>query len=400
MTWNWQHSSWPDFHFDPRVLAEAEALFLHWSGRALGLQTAAATVGMHEPHDQMRVQVELLTQEAEETSSIEGEVLDRASVQSSIQRALGVAADRVRSGPAEEGIAYMLVEVIRSYQEPLHHEDLFRWHGLLCAGRRDLSEVGSYRSSDSPMRIVSGRVDKPRVHFEAPPSARVASEMERFVDWFNSTQEAGGPGRPSLLPLARAGLTHLHFESIHPFEDGNGRLGRVLIDKAIAQRLGHPTMLAISRVLRAHQRDYYLHLEQSSHGLDATDWLRWFAAMCLRAQLWTSALLELAIFKNRVFAEHDTHLNDRQRKCLRRLFESEPSGFVGGMTSGKYAALTRASAATATRDLAQLVERGLLVREGSKRGTRYRLQTPVREIPQIVISSTGKVEGLKDRRAP
>jgi Fic family protein len=192
MLWNWQQPDWPNFSWNPLRLAKAEQHFLRESGVLIG------TVKHLGPEDREQLTVETISTEAVTTSEIEGEMLDRASVQSSIRRQLGLASDKRRAGTAEQGIAEMMVDLHRSFAEPLSDEMLFAWHRMLAGDRRDLKDMGRYRRHEDPMQIVSGAIYAPRVHFEAPPSVDVPNEMKRFVDWFNRT----GPGGTESLPVA------------------------------------------------------------------------------------------------------------------------------------------------------------------------------------------------------
>src|SRR5689334_10595319 len=196
MTWNWQRSDWPEFRWEPARLTLAEKEFLIAGGKLAG------TIKHLGEEDREQVTVDSMSTEAVTTSEIEGELLDRASVQSSIRRQLGLAADKRNVKPAEQGVAEMTVDLFRSFAAPLSDRTLFGWHRMLMSGRRDLTDVGRYRTSREPMQVVSGAIGKPRVHFEAPPSAQVPREMTRFIDWFNRTAPAG---RESLPALTRAG---------------------------------------------------------------------------------------------------------------------------------------------------------------------------------------------------
>jgi hypothetical protein len=196
MTWNWQKPDWPDFSWDEALLRKAEERFLLEAGMFVG------AVKHLSPADQEQLVVEAMSLEAVTTSEIEGETLDRASVQSSIRKQLGFAADKVRIKPAEQGVAEMMVDLYRSFPDPLSHETLFAWHRMLTRGRRDLRYVGCYREDAEPMQVVSGALYSPRVHFEAPPSSEMPKEMARFVKWFNRT---GPDGETSLPTLTRAG---------------------------------------------------------------------------------------------------------------------------------------------------------------------------------------------------
>jgi len=225
MIWNWRDPDWPNFRYQAKDLAGREAAFLLASGIVVGTTR-------HVPDEERRqLVVELISTEALKTSEIEGEELDRDSVQSSLRRQFGLQADVRRIGPAERGIAEMLTNAYRTFAAPLTDDMLFGWHLGLMQGRADLRRVGAYRTHPEPMQVISGPVHEPKVHFEAPPSEAVPREMQRFCSWFNAT----APGGVAPLPaLTRAGLAHLQFECIHPFEDGNGRIGRSLAEKALA----------------------------------------------------------------------------------------------------------------------------------------------------------------------
>jgi len=383
MQWNWQHPNWPNFSWRSSRLAKAEQRFLMGRGVLVG------SIRHLDLADLERLTVESMCDEAITTSRIEGEILDRRSVQSSIRRALGLSVDTRRTAtPAEEGIAEMMVDLVRRFDQPLREATLFDWHRMIMRGRDDVRQIGRYRAHAEPMQIVSGRVDAPKVHFEAPPSSRVATEMARFLGWFEQTSPGGATPLPA---LARAGIAHLHFESIHPFEDGNGRIGRAISEKAIAQSVGQPVVTALATTILARRRSYYEALEAASTRIEVTEWLAWFAAVCLEAQERTLALVEFVLHKASLLARLRGSLNARQEAALLRMLREGADGFEGGLSAGKYIAITKASPATATRDLAELVEMGALVRVGERRHTRYLLPVPHRYIPRFVIDDAGEV---------
>jgi Fic family protein len=374
MTWNWQQSDWPDFRWDRARLEAAEKQFLVSGGVFVG------TVRHLRKEERDQLTVEAMSTEAVTTSEIEGEILDRASVQSSLRKQLGLATDERRVRPAERGIAEMMVDLYRSFAEPLSEEMLFRWHRMVMSGSRNARDAGRYRTSTEPMQVVSGAIDELKIHFEAPPSSRVRSEMKRFIAWFNRA----APSREETLPpLTRAGITHLYFESIHPFEDGNGRIGRAIADKALAQSLGQPTLTALAATILARRKSYYEALEEANKKNEITRWLMWFAGITIEAQRRTIARVEFLIDKTKLLDRLKGQLNSRQEKALLRMFREGPEGFRGGLSAEKYSTITGASPATTTRDLADLVEKGALVREGERRYARYRLSVPSRHVPHV-----------------
>jgi Fic family protein len=362
MTWNWQQPDWPNFTWDPAGLAIDEQRFLRGSGLLAGAVKHLA------PEDQEQVAIEAITDEAVTTSAIEGELLDRASVQSSIRRQLGLASDDRRAGRAEQGIAEMMVDLYRTVAEPLSGDMLFRWHGTLMQGRQDIGDIGRYRTQQDAMQVVSGAIHSPEVHFEAPPSPDVPGEMARFVTWF---QRTGPWGSEPLPALTRAGIAHLYFVSIHPFEDGNGRIGRAIAEKALAQGAGQPTLTALAATILIRRKAYYSALEAANKNNEITAWLRWFADITVEAQRRTIARVDFAIDKTRLLDQLRGRLNERQEKALLRMLREGPEGFQGGLSAGNYASITGASPATATRDLVDMAAKGALVRRGERRHARY-----------------------------
>lgn len=360
MTWNWEQADWPNFSFDPVLLAPLEATFLKQGGISEGAMRHLV------PSTKTLTTGEILTSEAMTTSEIEGELLDRESVRSSILNQLGVPLQAKRIGLRERGIAELSTNLLETWHEPLDHETLFRWHEMVVRGRSDLEAVGTYRIHAEPMQVVSGRVGRQAVHFEAPPSERVLAEMDRFIDWFNRRESGGG--------LARSGTSHLYFESIHPFEDGNGRVGRAVAEKALAQELEHPSLIMLSTEIASRRTEYYDQLEQASKSNTITAWLLWFADVVLAAQLRTQEWIDFLIAKAFLLSQLSGRINARQEKALLRMTREGPSGFVGGLSAGNYQTITGASPATAGRDLADLVELGALRRTGEGRGTRYWLK--------------------------
>lgn len=364
MLWNWQLSDWTQFTFDEAGLRDAETRFLKGAGVVVG--------SMHHLDGEARhgVVVELISQEMVDSSAIEGEILDRISVQSSIARQLGFAADKRRSDPPEAGAAELMADLYRRYAEPLTDRLLFDWHKMLMNGRRDLAGIGSYRTHADPMQIVSGALHAPRIHFEAPPSDRMPDEMARFIAWFNDSSPQGS--KP-LAAITRAAIVHLWFETIHPFEDGNGRLGRALAEKALAQSLEAPTLTALAATINRYKKAYYTQLHRASQTNRIDAWMVWFADIVLEAQGRTIESIRFLIEKTRLLDRLRGRINARQEKALIRMMAEGPDGFVGGLSAHNYRTITEAASATATRDLAELVELGALERVGERRYTRYHL---------------------------
>jgi len=362
MKWNWQKPAWPRFQWDQRALSEREGRFLREAGVVVG---ALKHVGEDQ---RSNLVIELISTEAVKTSEIEGEILDRASVQSSLRRNFGLGTEDRRVPPAEQGIADMMTDLYRGFAEPLTHEKLFAWHTMVMRGRKDVKDIGRYRTHQEPMQVVSGAIYQPTIHFEAPPSSRMPSETDRFLEWFKAT---GPGGEGTLPPLTRAGLAHLYFVCIHPFEDGNGRIGRAISEMVLSQGLGEPALLALSQTIQSDRKRYYAMLEQSNKELEVTAWLEYFGETVLDAQAYALRLVDFLIAKTRLYDRLLGSLNERQEKVLARMFREGVEGFKGGLSADNYMAITGTSPATATRDLADLVVKGALTRTGERRHTRY-----------------------------
>ena len=361
--WNWLLKNWPHFTYDTEALKELELAFSQNSGMVLGV--------LKHINDDSRddLLVEILSDEAMKTSEIEGEILNRDSVQSSIKRNLGLSVDKRKVPPAEFGIAEMMVDLYQNYEKPLSHDQLFEWHKMITNGRRDLTDIGRYRTHEEPMQVVSGRLDKPTIHFEAPPSKQMQSEMNQFVNWFNKVHS--GSKALDISPLAKAGLVHLYFVCIHPFEDGNGRIARALAEKSIALSTKRPTLISLSHTIEANKKDYYNGLENNNKTLEITDWLVYFGQTILDAQDDTLKRIDFLIEKTKFFDRFSKKLNDRQLKVVIRLFEAGHTGFLGGLSADNYTKIAKTSSSTATRDLADLVEKKILKKTGELKGTRY-----------------------------
>jgi Fic family protein len=364
MAWNWQHPDWPNFLWEGAALAQLEARFLQNVGEQRGSIKHAAE------DDRTAILIDMMTGEALKTSEIEGELLDRDSVQASLRRQFGLEADPRRIPAAEAGIAEMMVDLYRGYADPASHDAMHRWHRMLTSGRNDIERIGAYRTHETPMRVVSGYLHKPRVHFEAPPSDAVPGEMEAFAAWFEDTAPDGAHPLPA---LTRAGLAHLRFVSVHPYEDGNGRIARALAQKALAQAAGHPSLIALSPVIQRKRTAYYDALEANNKDMEVQGWLTYFAQTVLDAQAYTQRAIDFLIAKTQLYDRVRDRLNERQARAVARMFREGPDGFKGGLSAANYIAITGAPRATATRDLAGLVALGVLIGSGALKSTRYAL---------------------------
>ena len=364
--WIWQQRTWPRFRWDAATLSRPLAAARRAQGELVGVAR------LFDPDLDLAAQLEVLTIEGVATSAIEGETFDPKALRSSIARRLGLpTAGLPVANRSQDGLAEVLLDAAMRYDDPLTLNRLCAWQAaLLPSGRSGLHPIATGRlRSAAPMRIVSGPIGRERVHYLAPPRQRLDGELRAFLDWFNHPPDG-------LDGLMRAGLAHAWFEILHPFEDGNGRVGRALLDRALAQDERRPVRLySLSARFMARRDDYYSALERLSRGgLEVTPWLAWFLEQLEVAARASEATVGHVIEKARYWLRHaGAELNERQRKALNRMLDAGPAGFAGGMTNRKYAHLTGASPATAQRDLADLVARGCLAPVGSGRSTRYEL---------------------------
>jgi Fic family protein len=361
-----QRGDWPAFHWDQNRLAQQLAAVRHRQGRLIG--------HMHALGFPLREEAVLntLTEDVHKSSEIEGEILDKDQVRSSIARRLGIETGALT--PADrnvEGMVEMMLDATQKYQEPLTDERLFGWHAsLFPTGRSGMSKitVGAWRDDKlGAMQVVSkAQSDQPKVHYEAPAALRLDAEMKAFLDWFNS--------KGSLDPVLKAAIAHLWFVTIHPLDDGNGRVARAIADMSLARSEDSPQRFySMSAQIRLERNAYYNILEktQNADTLDITPWLEWFLACLDRAFDGTETILAAVFMKAEFWKKHAAaRLNDRQRDMLNRLLD----GFEGKLTSSKYATIEKTSPDTALRDITDLVARGILKKdERGGRSTSYSL---------------------------
>lgn len=363
----WQDKNWPEFKWDSKALLNPLGQVRLLQGRLYG---EAGAIGLEQ-------EAEVMTRNAVTTAAIEGERLDLASVRSSVARRLGLS---VAGHPPTErhidGLVEMLFDATVNCGEPLTGERLKSWQAALFpTGRSGLRKirVGEWREGNDPMQVVSGAMGREKVHFEAPPSDRIPSEMERFFRWWGSPPV-------DLDGLLRAGVAHFWLVTIHPFEDGNGRVARAVADMALSQDEGTGRRLyCMSAQIHKERDTYYEILEQHQKGDgEITGWMVWFLECLGRSIQRSESTIRSVLEKARFWQQAaEVSLNKRQKKVVNRLLDAGPEGFEGGMTNRKYRGMTRTTRETAKRDLADLLEKGILVRNpGSGRSTSYRLVWP------------------------
>ena len=363
----WENPDWPNWRFDLPQLAAPLAAVRHNQGRLLGRMESLG-FGMRD-----EAWLQTLTQDVINTSEIEGERLDFDQVRSSIARRLGM--DIGALAPVDrhvEGIVEVMLDATRRYADPLTADRLFAWHGALFpTGRSGLASirVAAWRDDASgPMQVVSGPVGREKVHFRAPPAGRLEQEMGRFLDWFGRQDDQD--------PVLKAGLAHLWFVTLHPFDDGNGRIARAIGDMALARsEQTHQRYYSLSARIQKERSDYYAVLETTQKGdMDATAWLKWFLACLQRAIAGAEETLASIMSKARFWERFaGKPMNERQIMILNRLLD----GLEGKLTTSKWARLAKCSQDTAYRDILALIEIGVLARtEAGGRSTGYELKPP------------------------
>jgi len=361
MRYNWQQKGWPNFQYKTDVIEEMLFDFAQRTGRISGVLD-----GFSES-EQAEAIINLMVSEAIKTSEIEGEYLSRKDVMSSIRRNLGLNPELpVTKDKRVEGVTELMLAIRKHFTAPLTEKMLSDWHTKLMKGSKGI-KIGHWRTHEEPMQIVSGAMGREVVHFEAPPSNTLASEMSRFITWFNESKHI------IKKPIIRSAIAHLYFESIHPFEDGNGRIGRAVSEKALSQSIGRPVLFSLSKSIESNKKAYYNALQKAQRSNEISDWINYFVKTVLDAQIDAEQEIEFTLKKTKFFDNHKDALNKRQQKVVRRMLEEGHQGFEGGMNARKYVSLTSASKATATRDLQDLVEKGIFKPFGGGRSTRYEI---------------------------
>lgn len=365
MSYIYELSNWPNFTWDEKAVANRLIGVRHRQGHLIGRMEGLGFAMRAE------AALETLTREVVKSSEIEGEYLSADQVRSSIARKLGMdVAGLVPSERRVEGVVEMMLDATEKFAEPLTAQRLFVWHSNLFSGKHaglHKIRVGGWRDdANGPMQVVSGAIGNERVHFEAPPAEYLEEEMAAFLDWENA--ESG------LDPVLKAAIAHLWFVTIHPFDDGNGRIARAITERALARsENSRLRFYSMSAQIRLERKDYYSYLERTGKGsLDITEWLDWFLGCLDRAFTGTDSALAVVLGKERFWKKHaGAPFNDRQRLIVNRLLD----GFEGKLTSTKWAKLAKCSQDTASRDIADFIERGILARDdGGGRSTSYSLK--------------------------
>lgn len=363
--WIYKHKSWPDFSWDTEKLTSKLADIRHRQGRLLGRMESLGFELRKE------ASLKTLTNDVVKSSAIEGHNLNPEEVRSSIARRLGMdVAGLVPASRDVEGTVEMMLDATQSYMRPLTKERLFDWHAALFpTGRSGMHRitVADWRRVDNdPMQVVSGPIGREKVHFQAPDAEYVEHEMGIFLEWFGSQK--------AIDPVLKAGIAHLWFVTIHPFEDGNGRIARAITDMALAQAEGMTDRFySLSNQIETERKLYYDHLERQQRASpEITGWLDWFLDCLGHAIVNAEDVLDSVLFKAELWEKiNQTPVNERQRAVINRMLEQD---FLGHMNTSKYAKMTKTSNDTALRDIRELVNRGIFVQNpGGGRSTSYRL---------------------------
>ncbi len=369
--WIWQQPDWPHFHWQPERLASLLRKCAQAQGKLLGMSGSVSNAA------NVQNELDALLQNILTSSAIEGEQLNVGSVRSSLAKRLGL--EQLEDGPISrrsEDLAELMMDATQQFAQPFTLARLLNWHQWLFPAQETAFSaravnVGALRG-DEPMQVVSGRIDRPTVHFEAPPRQGLEHALDDFLEWFEASRN-----QPELDPLVRAGLAHFWFVTLHPFDDGNGRLTRAITDLALAQAEHQAIRFyAMSASILEDRAGYYRALETSQKAtLDITNWLKWFLQTLLRSLQQAMARIDRVLVKTRFWQQHrDLALSVEQINVLNRLLDGGDRGFEDGISAAQYQAVAKVSKATATRHLADLLARNCLVRlPGGGRSTRYQI---------------------------
>ena len=363
---NWEQNDWPNFTYNLTISEKNISSFTEMVGHTTGmLKAIPETI-------QTETLIDIMVAEAIKTSEIEGEFFSREDVMSSIKKNLGFIKNVKIKNKNAEGIGELMIDVRKTFKEELNKQKLFEWHTMLMGDNENI-KIGAWRSHIEPMQVISGAAGKEKLHFEPPPSKTIPKQMDLFIKWFNET--APGSKKEINIPPLRAAVAHLYFESLHPFEDGNGRMGRAIAEKALSQGIDRPVMLSLSRTIEAHKKQYYQALENGQRKNEITEWINYFIQTVLDAQIEAGEQINFTLKKVQFFDRFKQHLNERHLKVINKMFDEGYKGFKGGMNASKYVGITKISKATATRDLQYLLENNILklAEAGGGRNTSYDL---------------------------
>ena len=364
MKYNWQNKNWPKFEYDTSIIDSIVVEFALETGELKGIiETLPETL-------KQETILQFMIDEAIKTSEIEGEFYSRQDIMSSIKNKIGIhsSISHIKDKNAR-GIGELMVDVRQQFNVPFSENLIKSWHQILF---KDSSYInaGDYRKSEEPMVIVSGVYGREEIHYEAPPSIKVPQEMKDFVEWYTAFKVEPIDIKSALI---KTSIAHFYFESIHPFEDGNGRIGRAIAEKCLAESFNRPIVMSLSSTIEKSRKDYYNALKDAQRSLDISPWILYFSKTILEAQKNAKRITNFTLNRTKFLDDHKSLLNERQLKVILKMLDQGSDGFEGGMSAKKYISITKVSKATATRDLQDLVEKNILHLEGSGRSVRYQL---------------------------
>jgi Fic family protein len=371
MNYLWQHPDWPNFHYDSEALHD---LLYHYAIESNKLSTSL--VGLPD-HLEQEANIDLIVSEAIETMAIEGESLDRPSVVSSIKNQLGLNQPlSPLHNPKAKQVTALLLTVREHFNKPLSKAELIRWKKILFGETWNPTTINKEVWRTVEMSIIKGGgIDRANdIVYQAVPLKQVEAEMQRYLDWYNASTIEG--------PV-RAAIAHLWFEIIHPFEDGNGRVGRAIAEHALAQELGRPPLASLSAAIQAKKADYYQALENVKQNIDITSWIIYFINTIIQSQRIARLQIDRVLSKAKFFDKYNEHINARQRRAILYMFDAEPGIKERSINRNKYTSMIKESSKTAQRDLQDLVKKGIIVPLPERgRSTRYTLK--LQEFTQAV----------------
>ena len=365
MNYIWQLENFPDFSYSTEKLLPGIQNFALELGETNGILQGFSEETKRD------VFTELLLSEALKTSEIEGEYFSREEVMSSLKLNLGYKDfHKTTKNKKANAIAVLMIEVQKSYNKTLDENLLLDWHKILMEYEESINH-GQFRKGKEPMQVVSGSFGNFTVHYEAPPAKDLPVLIAEFIGWYKSFTEPnlGKVGEAMLL----AAIAHLYFETLHPFEDGNGRIGRALAEKALAEKLEMPIFVGLSKAIEKDKSRYYNELKKAQRNLQITDWVHYFFDILNAALINSKNVVTFTLKKVRFFDSFQDQLNERQLKAINKMMEQGEEGFEGGMTAKKYISINKTSKATATRDLQQLAEMNAFIKVGAGRSVSYEL---------------------------
>jgi Fic family protein len=362
MIYNWQHKDWANFTYNSEMISEIASVFFE---KLTEIDSILTGLNAAEQQEEL---IRFMISEASKTSEIEGEFISRQDLMSSIKNHLGLSKFKTIKDKRAVSVSNLMFAARDAYSEKLTETAIKQWHKLLFEGSKTIN-AGKWRTGNEPMQVVSGAMGREIVHYEAPPSYRVPAEMKQFVKCYNSFKI-----NKKEDILIKTAVAHLYFESIHPFEDGNGRIGRAIAEKCLAQSLEKPMLLSLSSVIEKKKKQYYAELKNAQNTLEITGWVVYFSNVIKQAQTEAVEIVRFSIRKTHFFDRLKNNLNDRQQKVMNKMFDAGEEGFIGGMTAKKYISITKTSKATATRDLQHLTQIGALQQQGEGRSVHYLLK--------------------------